>query len=244
MALSAEGLQRASLPQQVAHQVVEFIRSANLTEGDPLPPTRELARRFQVNSGTLREALRQLEATGALSLRHGSGVYVGPNLDRVVLANPTRFGLTVETAAVMIRARIAIEPPIAALAAVHRSDDDLEHLRSTLSIATTPPRPTPEGRRAPNFHRALARASGNHVLAEIIDSLLDVHRVEQHTIRVVYADRRKDFAQHSAIFDAVGARDPEAAARLTTAHLTDILSVVERAQVAGGHSSAELPGRE
>lgn len=244
MALSAEGLQRASLPQQVARQVVDFIRSANLVEGDPLPPTRELARRFQVNSGTLREALRQLEATGALSLRHGSGIYVGPNLDRVVLANPTRFGLTVETAAVMIRARLAIEPPIAALAARHRSEDDLEQLRSTLSIATTPPKPAPEGRRAPNFHRALAKASGNSVLAEIIDSLLSVHRVEQHTIRVVYADRQRDFAQHTAIFDAVGARDPEAAARLTSEHLTDILSVVERAQSVAGRSTPELPERE
>jgi DNA-binding FadR family transcriptional regulator len=244
VAFSPEGLHRESLSQQVADQVVEFIRRSGLSEGDSLPPTRELARLFGVNTGTLREALRQLEATGGLSLRHGSGVYVGPNLDRLVMANPTSVTVSLETAVVLIRARLAIEPRIAALAAVHRSDQDVRLLREALSVASTPPDPVPHKSSKPNFHRVLARASGNQILAEIIDSLLTVHRVEQHTIRVVYSDRKKDFEQHSAIYEAVRDGDPDLSFSLTEEHLADILTVAEGALSAKDHPAGVMASRE
>lgn len=244
MVLSAKGLRRESLSQQVADQVVEFIRKSQLSAGDPLPPTRELARQFGVNPSTLREALRQLEATGGLSLRHGSGVYVGPNLDRLVLANPTSVGVSIETAVVLIRARLAIEPRIAALAAINRNEEDLRSLQEALTVATTPPLPSPQQSSRPNFHRALARASGNHILAEIIDSLLTVHRLEQHTIRVVYSDRKRDFDQHSTILEAVRSCDPDLAFSLTADHLADILQVAEHASSAVDRPDAVMAGRE
>jgi len=242
--LSPDGLHRETLSQQVAEQVVDFIRQSQLSEGDSLPPTRGLARQFGVNPGTLREALRQLEATGALSIRHGSGIYVGPNLDRIVVANPTSAAVTLDTAVVLIRARLAVEPRIAALAAVHRSEADLQKLEEALSVATTPPSPSPQQPAKTNFHRVLANASGNQILAEIIDSLLTAHRVEQHAIRLVYSDRQKDFNQHSAIFSAVRASDPDLAFSLTEEHLADILTVAEIALSNQDDSHLAMAGRE
>lgn len=84
---------------------------------------------------------------------------------------------------------------------------------------------------------ALAAASGNVILYEVIDSLLSVHRTEQHAIRTIYADRERDYAQHRAIFTAVAAQDPDRAADLVQQHLTDIL-----ATTAAGHRSRTQEG--
>ena len=56
--------------------------------GNRLPSTRALAERFAVAMPTVRESLRRLQTTGAIEIRHGSGVYVSEAVDRLVLPNP------------------------------------------------------------------------------------------------------------------------------------------------------------
>ena len=71
---------RPSLADALADQVLKLIRTDGLRPGDRLPSTRELSQRFAVTVPTLREALRKLQVTGAIQMRHGSGVYVGVDL--------------------------------------------------------------------------------------------------------------------------------------------------------------------
>ncbi|MFC7650005.1 winged helix-turn-helix domain-containing protein [Streptosporangium lutulentum] len=70
------------MSERLADDIVEIIRSERLGPGDVLASSRELARRFDVTTPTVREALRRLEATGVVEFRHGSGTYVGPGIDR------------------------------------------------------------------------------------------------------------------------------------------------------------------
>ncbi len=221
-------LSRTSLTQQVADQLVEFIRTEGLKPGDLIPTTRHLAELFGVNNTTLREALRQLEATGGILLKHGSGIYVGPTLDRIVLANPTSPIVSLEMAIEFIKARLAIEPRIAYLAAGNASNEDLQLLQDALLIAKTPVTMVPTPNVKPNFHRALALASGNQILFEVIDSLLTAYKQEQHAIRTVYADRKRDYEQHLSIFDAISTHNSERASALMEVHLSDILQVTMR----------------
>lgn len=184
--------------------------------------------RLGVNMTTLREALRRLEGTGAVEMRHGSGTYVGPNLDRMVMANPTSPAPTELVAVQLIDARLAIEPQIAALAAHNRQEEHLDRLEEALESAKRPPGSMQEPdaeRPARNFHRELAAASGNHILYEVIDSLLTQHRREQVAIRSVYADRERDLEQHRQILAAVADRKASQASRLVLSHLRDIRAV-------------------
>jgi DNA-binding transcriptional regulator YhcF (GntR family) len=62
--------------QQLATQIVLGIASGDLTTGERLPSTREIARRFGVHSNTVSNAYKLLAAEGWLEFRQGSGFYV------------------------------------------------------------------------------------------------------------------------------------------------------------------------
>jgi len=92
-----------------------------------------------------------------------------------------------------------------------------------------------------HFHRELAAASGNRALFEVIDSLLAARRDEQRAVRQLIDDRRRDHAEHLAIFAAVRDRDPAAAERLTREHLAQLRdAVADRGDAATG-AAAGIP---
>ncbi|UWZ81848.1 GntR family transcriptional regulator [Occallatibacter riparius] len=68
--------------RQLVTQVVLAILSGDLSAGDRLPSTRELARRFSIHPNTVSAGYRQLEREGWTEYRHGSGVYVKNNAVR------------------------------------------------------------------------------------------------------------------------------------------------------------------
>ena len=105
-----------SLSERLADGIVELIRADGLRPGDALMSSRELARRFDVTTPTLREALRRLEATDVIRFRHGSGTYVGDGLARRLMANPHAGGGDLVSALELVEARSLLEPQVAALA--------------------------------------------------------------------------------------------------------------------------------
>jgi DNA-binding transcriptional regulator YhcF (GntR family) len=62
--------------EQLVPQVVLAILSEDVKPGTRLPSTRELARRFRIHANTASAAYKDLEKSGWLELRHGSGVYI------------------------------------------------------------------------------------------------------------------------------------------------------------------------
>lgn len=221
-------LERTSLAGKAAQELVALIRNRGLRPGDAMPSSREMAAGMGINMTTLREALRRLEGTGTVELRHGSGTYVGPNIDRTVVANPTSPDPTGMLAIELIDARLAIEPQIAALAAENRNTEHLARLEIALESAMAGPtsqsNPDPS-RPGRNFHRDLAAASGNQILFEVIDSLLTRRRQEQAAIRSAFSDRERDLNQHKALLAAVARGKSVQASQLMHSHLLAIREV-------------------
>lgn len=215
------------MSQRLADDIVDIIRTERLAPGDALASSRELARRFSVTTPTVREALRRLEATGAVEFRHGSGTYVGEGIDRRLLANPHRPTIDRNSVLELVEARLVLEPPIAAAAAAARDETGLAQLESAATNALHPP----EGatRPAVHFHVALAATSGNPLLRETVDALLHVRVREQIEIRHRYDDRERDHHEHLRILDAVRAGDAERARALTVEHLSSIRDAVATA---------------
>jgi GntR family transcriptional repressor for pyruvate dehydrogenase complex len=213
-----------SLSDRLTEAILGIIRDRNLAPGDAIPSARELAKRFEITTPTIREALRKLEATGAVEFRHGSGTYVGPTINNVVLANPHRPPITKESVLQLIGARLLIEPAVAAQAAAGRFS--LERLEAAVTNALTPPGGPAF---ALNFHVELAAASGNPVVEELLASLLKVRTREQQQIRQLYDNRKRDYEEHRAIFEAVQASDSAAAEQLTREHLDHIRRAIEAA---------------
>lgn len=65
-----------SLREQLITQITLSVLTKELTPGERLPSTRELARRFGIHANTASAAYRELEREGWVEFRHGSGVYV------------------------------------------------------------------------------------------------------------------------------------------------------------------------
>jgi GntR family transcriptional repressor for pyruvate dehydrogenase complex len=60
----------------IVDQLLEGIRSGAFPPGSVLPAERELAARFGVSRGSVREAIRVLEHSGVVDVRTGSGTYI------------------------------------------------------------------------------------------------------------------------------------------------------------------------
>lgn len=219
-------VRRSTLGDAVTEGVLELIRAERLAPGEQLPPVSTLAVRFGVSGPTMREALRGLQATHTIELRHGLGVYVGPGYSRVVLANPNSPRLTPRQLLALVDARSVIEPTLAGMAARHRTSAHLRRLEAAIEAVEElqPDEPSPR-----NFHRELAAAAGNDILREVVDSLLAAHRTEQIEIRRVYADRVRDLRQHREILAAIRDHDAARATELMVGHLRDIRAAIARA---------------
>lgn len=219
---------RVSLSDSISAEILEMVRRRGLKPGDALPNARALSKHFDVATPTVREALRGLEATGSIELRHGSGIYVGSNLSRILLPNPHAGVSSTGALLQMLEARLLIEPGIARTAASRGLEgEDAEALLASISVSE---REEPgEHRSGLTFHRQLAVSSGNVVLFEVVDSMLSVRWREQKVLRRLYDDRKRDKAQHREIADAVLTGDADLAEVLTRQHLTEIHSVLEQA---------------
>ncbi len=218
---------RHSLSDALTERLLALIRSEGLKPGDRLPSSRTLAARFAVATPTVREALRRLQATGAVEFKHGSGVYISDSLDRVVLPNPHMPTLATEQLAQLLEARLLVEPFLAAHAARRNDVNERKRLRNALRKAERH-LDNDETLHEANmeFHRAVAAASGNTVLHEVIDSLLSVHAGEQREIQRIFDDRVRDHEEHRAVLAAIEAGDPDRASELMRRHLEDVRAVV------------------
>jgi GntR family transcriptional repressor for pyruvate dehydrogenase complex len=220
---------RPTLSDALTERMLELIRKGGHRPGDRLPSTRELSQRFAVTTPTLREALRRLEATGAIELRHGSGIYVGAAIERLVLPNPNMREVHAAQLVELLGARIVIEPPLAAMAAQNAEGEELAALKGVLDRACRHLRGDDAELHEANmsFHRATARMAGNSVLHEVVDSLLLVHGPEQREILQIFDDRRRDYEEHLAILEAIEARDAAQAEERMRAHLVEVRTVIE-----------------
>ncbi|MGC4955584.1 FadR/GntR family transcriptional regulator [Actinomadura citrea] len=230
----SQDVARPSLADALTERMLDLIRAGGLQAGDRLPSARELSQRFAVTTPTLREALRRLEATGAIQLRHGSGIYVGADLERVVIPNPNVRELEADRLLQLLDARLLIEPPLAGRAARRSRPADIELLRALLDQAgadlgsDAQEAETRLHKANMAFHREVAGVAGNSVLCEVIDSLLSVHASEQRAIQRIFDDRVRDFDEHTAILAAIEAGEERDAESLMRSHLADVKHVIEQ----------------
>ena len=221
---------RPNLSDALIARIVDLIRADRLGPGDRLPAVRELAERFAVATPTIREALRRLQATGAIDIRHGSGMYVTARLDRVVIANPNPPTLDGTQAAQLLDARTLIEPYLAGLAAQRHDGAAVGRLREALDLAERHLSGDDTRLHQANtaFHLEVARTSGHGILHEVLDSLLAVHAAEQRAILTIFDDRARDHEEHRSVLAAIEAGDEALARERMRQHLEEVADVVHR----------------
>lgn len=223
---------RKSLADGLAERLRELIQAGGYKPGDRLPSIAHMARRFGVGHPTLREALKKLETLGIVSIRHGSGVYVGRDPNSLVISNPIYTGsFTRKLLVDLIEARVPIETRAAELAAANATDEQLDKMRAYLARAEECMRVDDDVELTQvnlAFHREIAVASGNTVLAQLLDVLTNVFQREQRAIMDIYGSRDRDHEEHVQILRAIEARDPVLAMERMRSHLEGVRDVLLR----------------
>lgn len=223
------GANRPNLSNQLANGVIELIRDRALMPGDRLPTARELAETFEVATPTMREALRKLQATGVVDIRHGSGIYVLRAEQRLVVANPGYGDLETHTILQILDARLLVEPHLAELAARNIDADRLAAIARVVERAAEEIRLRDYLESNVQFHTLVARASGNLVLAQIIESLIELYSVELDQVdpNLLLVDgRTQDNAVHREIYTALATGDGQAAYDAMSRHLQAAVEAV------------------
>jgi GntR family transcriptional repressor for pyruvate dehydrogenase complex len=216
--------QRPNLSSYLSQQVLNLIAEKNLRPGDRLPPARNLAAQFGVATPTMREALRRLQATGVLDIKHGSGIYVRRDRERLMLSNPGSGVLETHTILQVLDARLLIEPHLAALAAEHATETEIVEVAALLEHAEATLARTDDAYLRANhlFHTAIARASGNLVLTHVVESLIELYSTELHLVdptRTLVEIRARDHQRHQLVFAAIRDRDAARAGEAMRAHI-------------------------
>jgi GntR family transcriptional regulator, transcriptional repressor for pyruvate dehydrogenase complex len=219
---------KQSLSERLAHRLRASIQGGDFRAGDRLPPIKEMARRFGVGHPSVREALKKLEAMGVVEIRHGSGVYVSRSHEVLVLATRDYAGtVTRKLLLDLIQARAALEVHSVTQAAQSATVEDLIELRRLLNTAAEN-LDDDDVLNSVNmaFHHQIAVASGNAVVAQLLDVLHELFTEEQRLILSIFGSRRRDHEQHLSIVEALEQRDEALCVERMRTHLEGVRQAI------------------
>ena len=229
---------RLSRPARVAEAIKDWIVQEHFGAGDRLPSEPELIERFGMAKGTIREAMRILEAQGLVKSRTGPGggtfVHeVSKERARALLGNYFYFkNLTVKD---IYQLRRVLEPELAASLAGTLSEDVLGRLEEIIGEYSEPARSPDEEREqhvaSLRFHALLAEQSGNALLGFLIDFMVNM-LADLTVYRKLYAPPNVELWEKGRAFqleliDALRVGDAETARLVMRDHMETAQKLME-----------------
>jgi len=218
----------------VLRSIENQIVSGALRAGERLPPERELAELLGVSRPAVREALRVLEAQGALRSQVGKGPDSGTTIDRVpsdALARLLRLHVALGSFPLqdVVDTRVALERSSVFLACRNARPQDLARMRAALvgMDAAEIDRET-FNRLDTDFHVALADAGGNRLMSDVTGAIRESVKMPiLATMNAMPETGKRGWpsileglrADHHAIFAAVESGRGEQAADRLEAHI-------------------------
>lgn len=203
----------------------DLINFKNLEPGDKLPSERMLSDKFEVSRSNVREAIQKLEFYGLLKSRPQSGTFVANigvtalngMIEDILRLDEPDFKSLVET-------RILLELKTSRLAALRRTDEDLEQIKIALEAYRTK---VINGEDAIQedllFHLAIAKASGNSTMNTfmlIITPEIITNFQEHHVCDSGLSQR--GITDHQAIYDAILNQNPKLAKQKMKEHFREL----------------------
>jgi GntR family transcriptional repressor for pyruvate dehydrogenase complex len=211
------------LSKKVEEQLKEAILQNVYSPGERLPSELELVEIFGVSRTAIREALRMLAGQGFVVIDGRNGVYVS-ELDFHDVLNPftlllkQKFGQSSHLYLKQIRRMI--EPEMAKLAALKRSDEDVRILEKTLNeMKKRKSKPQLMINYDIEFHKQLAFASGNPILPMIMEPIFRL--LPEFISENFKLSHAPDISikQHEEILISIKNKDSEAAFTAMTTHM-------------------------
>ena len=217
--MSRDVVPNQKLYQRIADSIAARIAAGIYAPGSRLPAERDLADQFEVSRPTVREAMIALEIRGMVGARKGSGIYVSTTPTEQATAAPELDVGAFE----LIEARTLFEGEAAALAAAAIDAAQLTNLRALLVEMQRAGDSDAAFEIDKRFHLTVAAATGNSLIASVIEKLWAVREQSPLCAHMFARARRKGVTprvnEHELIVDALAAHDPQRARDSMRAHL-------------------------
>lgn len=211
---------RVSISEDIAQQILDLISSGNLVPGQRLPSERELCKTFGAARSSLREALRGLCMLGVLSARVGEGTSVATHGGKF-LGKIMEWRLITEKHDIenLLEVRIALEGVAAADMALNGAEADIEKLSGLLAKLKSAVNDKKQFAKYDlEFHLTIAKASGNTLLFDLVSMIRNQLVTALDKLLLPHV-RPLTYKEHSAIVHAIERRDPEKARDAMHTHL-------------------------
>lgn len=231
-------VQKISISEEIAKQIMDLISRGELKPGDHLPSERELCKDFGASRSSLREALRCLSIVGVLNARVGEGTSVAEDGEKF-LRKIIEWRLITEKHDIenLLEVRIALEGVSAANTARNATAEQIENLRKLINkMQNLLDDEKSFAALDLEFHVAIANASGNTLVSDLIELVRTQLVKALHKVLVVPHALPLTYKEHRAIFEAIERHDPDTAREAMQAHLKAHLARYTSANSNGSHS--------
>lgn len=198
----------------IISNIRELINYKNLEPGDKLPSERMLSEKFGVSRSNVREAIQKLEFYGLLKSIPQSGTFIANigvialngMIDDILRLKEPDFKSLVET-------RILLELKTVRLAAIRRTEEDLEQIKEALDAYSDR---VLNGEDAVQedllFHLAIAEASGNSTMNMLMLSITPEIITNFEKYHVCDSTQSKSaILEHIEVYNAIKNKDPKMA---------------------------------
>jgi GntR family transcriptional regulator, transcriptional repressor for pyruvate dehydrogenase complex len=209
------------LTMQVVNHIREMIEKGVLKPGEKIPPEREFAQKLKISRASLRTGIGYMAAMGIMKVRHGVGTFIADGPPEIGKSSLGLLGaLHGFKPWQMFEARLLLEGKMAALAAERGKEEHLTMLAEEVAeMYATVDDPEEYLIHDVRFHRTIAEASGNAILASLMETISSaLYDGRRKTARL--SRSLKDSADvHREIYRAIRRRDSAEAQKLMERHI-------------------------
>jgi GntR family transcriptional repressor for pyruvate dehydrogenase complex len=211
----------SSVANRVISELKRLIERGDLKPGSRLPSERKLAIKLKISRPSLRAGLRSLAAMGLLRSRRGSGTYIAQDpqiLDGQALN--MMAALHGFTHSEMFEARQILETHLAGMAAERATQEQLTLLSEEIaSMYASQEDPQEYLVHDVRFHRIIAGACGNSLLASVMDMVAGaLYESRRQTVEDTQVLKQAT-AMHRRIYQAIRSRDAAESRAAMSSHL-------------------------
>lgn len=214
--------------------IKNYILTANLKPGDPLPTETEMCNNLGVSRSSVREAIRTLTALDIVEVRHGRGTFVGnvsmrPMVESLLFRGMLNPGDDYKALREIVEVRRALDLSLAQTvveAWTGRSAGSLTDTLTEMEDLASHGKPFPNTDRS--FHSQLLAGLDNQLFRQLTEAFWDVHTLISPRLGAPTPEGIVQTAKaHRAMLDAAIAGDVEAYCAAVVAHYEPILESLD-----------------
>ncbi|RFU67627.1 FadR family transcriptional regulator [Peribacillus saganii] len=220
-----EPVKRLNVTDSIVNQIKELVLQGKLSQGDKLPPERELMNLFEVGRPSLREALKVLEAQGLIE-KTQKGTIISGNHEKF-FTDSLMFQLYFSSAdwQDIFEARRFIERELTFLATIKATQEQFIELEKTIAdmeIAINENNHSEYVSANLLFHEKIAKSSHNLVMYHLYQSIINLVALSQEKAVTVQGVMNNSLQFHKNILAAMKNRNPDLASDLMVDHINNV----------------------